>query len=226
LLKDLSAAIFPGDRIVLAGASGAGKTLFLQLLNRRVEPSSGTVYLGDRDLRQIQPLKVRRSVTLVPSEPKLLGMTVGETLAYPLELRGAKSSEIQSRVGEWRDRLQIPANWMSRKSAQLSLGQRQQVAIARALVIQPAILLLDDPLVLLDGAMGDRLLTLLTELSQTQKMTVIASTRQPDQMASFAQRLFYLQEGELQDLPDPIDWTALTAQIAETERQADREWGE
>jgi D-methionine transport system ATP-binding protein len=228
LLKEVSAEIFQGDRIVLAGAAAAGKTLFLQLLNRRVEPSSGAIYLEGRDIRQIPPLKLRRSITLVPQEPKLLGMTVEQTLAYPLELRGVKPIEIEQRVQEWRDRLQIPANWMSRTEAQLSLAQRQQVAIARSLVIQPAILLLDDSLLLLDRGSSDRLLAVLIELSQTQQMTIVISARKVDRMRDFGQRVLYLQEGELQPeiQGDRLDWTALTAAIEATELQAAREWEE
>ncbi|MGB3559100.1 MAG: ATP-binding cassette domain-containing protein [Geitlerinemataceae cyanobacterium] len=228
LLKDISAEIFPGDRIVLAGASGAGKTLFLQLLNRRVDPSSGAIYLEGQDIRHIPPLKVRRSITLVPQEPKLLGMTVEETLAYPLKLRGIKPPEIDRRVQKWCDRWQIPAKWMSRTEAQLSLAQRQEVAICRALAIEPAILLLDDPLILLDLHSRDRLLAILIELSQTLRMTIVMSARNIDRIQEFSQRVLYLQEGELQpESPgDLIDWTSLTAEIESTELQSKREWDE
>lgn len=228
LLKEVSADIFQGDRVVLAGASGAGKTLLLQLLNRRIESTSGAIYLEGQDIRQIPPLKLRRSIPLVPQEPKLLGMTVAQTLGYPLELRGVKPPEIQQRVQEWRDRLQIPTQWMSRTEAQLSLGQRQQVAIARSLVIQPAILLLDDPLVLLDRGSSDRILAVLTDLSQTQNMTLVMSARNVERMQDFGQRVLYLHQGELQpDLQgDRIDWTALTKAIEQTELQTQREWDE
>jgi D-methionine transport system ATP-binding protein len=228
LLKEISAEIFKGDRIVLAGASGAGKTLFLQLLNRRVEPSSGAIYLEGREIQQIPPLKLRRSITLVPQEPKLLGMTVEQTLAYPLELRGVKPPEIDRRVREWRDRLQIPTKWMFLTEAQLSLEQRQQVAIGRSLVIQPAILILDDPLLLLDRGSSDRIVAVLTELSQSLHMTTIASARKVDRMQDFGQRVLYLHQGELQPAfqEDFIDWTALTAAIEETELQTQREWDE
>jgi D-methionine transport system ATP-binding protein len=228
LLKEISAEICQGDRVVLAGASGAGKTLLLQLLNRRVEPTSGEIYLEGQEIRKIPPLKLRRSIPLVPQEPKLLGMTVEQTLAYPLELRGVKPPEIQKRIQEWRTILQIPVSWMSRTEAQLSLGQRQQVALVRALAIQPAILLLDDPLVLLDRGSSDRLLAVLTELSQTQHMTIVISGRNVDRMQDFGQRVLYLHEGELQqDLQgDRIDWTALTTAIEQTELQTQREWDE
>lgn len=228
LLKDISTEIFAGDRIVLAGASGAGKTLLLQLLNRRVEPTSGEIYLEGKDIRQIAPVKLRRSITLVPQEPKLLGMTVEQTLAYPLKLRDLKPAEIDRRVQEWRNQLHIPLSWMSRTEAQLSLAQRQQIALARALVIQPAILLLDDPLVLLDGERCDRLLTVLSELSQTRQMTVLVSAGQLAPLQNFAQRVLYLQEGQLQqDLQgDRIDWSALATAIAQTELQTQQEWDE
>jgi D-methionine transport system ATP-binding protein len=217
LLKEISAEICQGDRVVLAGASGAGKTLLLQLLNRRVEPTSGEIYLEGQEIRKIPPLKLRRSIPLVPQEPKLLGMTVEQTLAYPLELRGVKPPEIQQRIQEWRTILQIPVSWMSRTEA-----------LVRALAIQPAILLLDDPLVLLDRGSSDRLLAVLTELSQTQHMTIVISGRNVDRMQDFGQRVLYLHEGELQqDLQgDRIDWTALTTEIEQTELQTQREWDE
>lgn len=228
LLKDLSTEIFAGERVVVAGASGAGKTLLLQLLNGRVEPSGGKIYLEGKDLQQIAPLKLRRSITLVPQEPKLLGMSVEQTLAYPLKLRDLKPAEIDRRVREWRERLQIPIGWMARTEAQLSLGQRQQVALARALAIQPAILLLDDPLVLLDGNFTDRLLSVLSELCQTQQMTAIVSARQLQPLQNFGTRLLYLHQGQLQQdtAGDRIPWTTLTSAIAQTELQTAREWDE
>ena len=154
LLKDISFQAWTGDRIAIVGQTGAGKTSLLRLLNRLNEPTTGSIYLENQEYRQIPVIQLRQQITLVPQESKLLGMTVREALAYPLILRRLPSAEIQQRLGYWLEQLRIPSDWLGRTEVQLSAGQRQWCAIARALVIQPKILLLDEPTSTLDAESG------------------------------------------------------------------------
>jgi D-methionine transport system ATP-binding protein len=226
LLKDLSIEIFPQERIVLTGPSGAGKTLFLRLLNRLSEPSSGIIYLRSQDLRQIPPLQVRQQITLVPQESKLLGMTVERAIAYPLELRGIKPAEIQQRLDYWCDRLHLPKDWRSRTEAQLSVGQRQLVALTRALAIQPDILLLDEPTSALDRGRSMHVLNVLSQLPQTHDLAIVTVSHQLDLVQDFATRVLYLQDGELRhDFPaDQADWMKLKTLLVDAEAKAAAEW--
>lgn len=226
LLQNVSFQVFPGDRIVLIGASGAGKTTLLRLLNRLSEPTTGTLYLNEQPYPQIPTVQLRQQIVLVPQESKLLGMTVEEALAYPLKLRSIPAKTIQQRVGEWSDRLHLPLEWMSKTEQQLSVGQRQLVAIARALVIQPAILLLDEPTSALDVGRSHQVLDILTELSTRQQTTVVMANHQLNLAQQFATRVLHLQDGQVQaDKPaSAVDWVAVEHHLRATEAKQADEW--
>jgi len=98
LLENISFQVHKGDRIAIVGPSGAGKTTLLRLLNRLSSPTNGAIYLENREYRQIPAIELRRQITLVIQESKLLGMSVREALAYPLKLRGVNSSNIAERI--------------------------------------------------------------------------------------------------------------------------------
>lgn len=101
LLKEISFEAFRGDRIALVGASGAGKTSLLRLLNRLAEPTTGVIYLEDRALDQIPVVQLRQQIVLVLQESKLLGMTVEQALEYPLALRQIEKKAIRERLQHW-----------------------------------------------------------------------------------------------------------------------------
>lgn len=226
LVNDISFEVSAGDRITIIGPSGAGKSSLLRLLNRLSEPTSGTIYLENQDYRQIPVIQLRRQVMLVPQEAKLLGMTVGETLAYPLVLQAVGKSEIQQRLITWMEQLRIPEDWLNRTELQLSVGQRQMVAIARALIIQPKILLLDEPTSALDAGRASHVLQVLTELSQQGNTTILMVTHQLDLAQQFSIRVLYLQNGRLvsDTLSEQMDWLKLRETLIEAEAKAAEEW--
>jgi len=227
LLKDISFEVFVGDRIALIGPSGAGKTSLLRLLNRLSEPTAGSIYLSNQEYRQIPVLQLRQQVTLVPQESKLLGMTVQEALAYPLVLRNLPRAEIQQRVGYWIEQLHISTDWLGRTEVQLSVGQRQLVAIARALVIQPKILLFDEPTSALDAGRAYHLLQVLTQLAHSSQTTILMVNHQLDIAQQFCTRVLHLQHGQLvQDVPNSgqLDWAKLRETLIQAEAEAAEEW--
>ena len=87
LLQDVSFSVDRGDKLAIIGATGSGKTTLLRLLNRLSTPTTGTIYLEEKPLSQIPIIQLRQQIVLVPQEPKLLGMSVRETLAYPMTLQ-------------------------------------------------------------------------------------------------------------------------------------------
>lgn len=226
ILEDISFQVLPGDRITIVGNSGAGKTSLLRLINRLTEPTSGKIYLQNQEYQKIPVIKLRQQVTLVQQESKLLGMTVGEALAYPLVLRGWSQQKIQERVSDWREKLLIPEQWLGRTEVQLSAGERQLIAIARALVIQPQILLLDEPNSTLDVGKSWHLMNILTQLSQTLKTTILMVNHQLDLAQEFSTRLLHLQQGQLlANYPtDQINWESLKNSLIAAEHQAAEEW--
>ena len=226
LLKNISFEVFTSDRIAIIGPSGAGKTSLLRLLNRLNEAASGTIYLEERDIRHIPIIQLRQQVTLVLQEPKLLGMTVREAITYPLHLRHLPKQEIQERLNYWLERLHIPEEWLSRTEVQLSAGQRQLVAIARALIIQPKILLLDEPTAALDAGRASHLLQILMDLAVTKNTTILMTNHQLDLAEQFSTRVLYLQQGELVENLDSaeINWHQMRQTLIKLEQQAAEEW--
>ncbi|HIK15132.1 MAG TPA: ATP-binding cassette domain-containing protein [Leptolyngbyaceae cyanobacterium M33_DOE_097] len=228
LLHDLSFTIQAGDRVGLVGASGAGKTLLLRLLNRLIEPTEGTLYYNNQAYAQISPIGLRQEIVLVPQEPKLLGMTVREALEYPLTLRQLPSHTIKQRVSEALDQLNIPAEWLERTELQLSVGQRQWVAIARALVTHPKVLLLDEPTSALDVGRSQRLIQALQGLTQTHHTAVVMANHQLEIVKEFCDRLMQLQQGKMVQnaAASTVEWADLRQGLIDAETQQADEWGE
>lgn len=227
VLKDVSFDVCRGERVALVGPSGAGKTSLLRLFNRLSEPTKGVLYLNNVPLTAMPTSQLRQQVMLVLQESKLLGMTVQQALEYPLLLRRLPSPVIQARLQKWSDRLHLPSDWLHRTELQLSVGQRQIVAIARALITEPSVLLLDEPTSALDVGRGNLILTVLHELAEVEGMTVLMINHQLDLAAQFCSRLLYLNAGVLQrDLPaDQVDWQALRQELVRSEAQQADDWG-
>jgi D-methionine transport system ATP-binding protein len=226
LLSNLSFQAFQGDRISIVGQSGSGKTSLLRLLNRLNKASQGKIFFENQDIQSLPVISLRQQVTLVHQESKLLGMTVRQALAYPLVLRKLPEGTIQQRLSTWIERMRIPQDWLDRLEVQLSVGQRQWVAIARALVIQPKVLLLDEPTSALDAGRADYLLQLLIDLSQKQQTTILMVNHQLNLAQQFGDRVLHLQQGKLtQDLPsNPLNWAEIQQNLMQAETQASQEW--
>jgi D-methionine transport system ATP-binding protein len=195
----------------------------LRLLSRLDDPVQGAIYLNGQALQSIPVIELRRQILYVPQEPKLLGMTVQEALLYPLKLRNLQQSEAEQRVNEWIERIQIPRDWLNRTELQLSLGERQLVALTRAFVCQAPILLLDEPTAALDAGHRDRILEVISGLSGH---TILMATHQLDLAAQFSQWVLYLERGELAELGnrDRIDWQHLNTAIAKIAAEDAAEW--
>ncbi len=223
LLQNISFEVFYGDRIALIGASGAGKTSLLRLLNRLEEPSEGTIYLEGSAIRQIPVFSLRQQVMLVPQEPKLLGMTVERALVYPLILQKVPPAQIQQRLESWTAQLRIPADWLERDELRLSVGERQLVAITRALVTKPKLLLLDEPTSALDVGRAELVFKALTQHGQ---ITTITVTHQLDLARQFCNRILYVDRGKLiwdRDV-EAVDWDQLRQTLIQQEQLTATEW--
>jgi D-methionine transport system ATP-binding protein len=225
LLDNISFQVNKGDRVAIVGPSGAGKTTLLRLLNRLATPTSGSIYLENTEYRQIPAIELRRQITLVIQESKLLGMSVRESLAYPLKLRGVNSSNIAQRISEVIEQLHIPEEWFNRTELQLSTGQKQLVAIARGIILQPKILLLDEPTSALDAGKAAHILQILTDLTNSNT-TIIMVNHQLELAEQFATRVLYLQGGKLieNSISHDMNWLQLRQTLIQAEAEAQQEW--
>lgn len=226
LLQSISLHMATGEIVGLVGPSGAGKTSLLRLLNRLQDPTSGTIYINDRDLRQMPAVQLRQQVVLMGQESKLLGMTVEDAMRYPLRLRNLPPEEIQHQVKGWQEALQIPPEWSQRTDVELSAGQRQQVAWARALVINAPVLLMDEPTASLDVGRATRYLKLLQEAAAQNHQLVVMANHQLDLIQQVCSRVLYLQAGRLVDdqLAENVDWDVLRDRITTAELTDQQEW--
>ena len=144
----------------------------------------------------------------------------------PLTLRGVGTAEIQHRLDEWCDRLKIPSDWLPKTELQLSLGQRQWVAIARALATQPQVLLLDEPTSALDVGRGEILINLLNHLTEERSLIVVMANHQLDQVRQFASQVLHLQGGRrvAYGPATDVDWPGLHDNFVAARQRADENW--
>ncbi|MTE16853.1 ABC transporter ATP-binding protein [Nocardia aurantiaca] len=145
VLIEADATFAAGQCAAVVGPSGAGKTTLLRLLNRFGEPDSGRVLLDGTPVADLDVLALRRQVGLVPQRPVLLTDTVAEEIRVGRAVDGDRVDELLAVVG-------LPAGFAARRCAELSGGEAQRVCLARALAVEPQVLLLDEPTSALDGA--------------------------------------------------------------------------
>jgi D-methionine transport system ATP-binding protein len=226
LLTDISFSLAAGESITLTGITGAGKSTLFRLINRLSEPTAGQIVLNGENYRSLPPTTLRQRVMLVSQEPKLLGMKVREALAYPLQLRSLSTEEIKQRIVTITEQFEIPTDWFDRTELQLSAGQKQIVSIARGVITQPQILLLDEPIANLDFTTAERVLTTLNQIARSQQIGTIVVNHQLELAAKFSDRLLYLQDGKLliDQVSKSVNWQDLQQQIQASEHQSIAEW--
>jgi putative ABC transport system ATP-binding protein len=180
--------------LAIVGPSGAGKSTLLRLLNRLDEPTSGTVYLGGADYRDIAPRELRRSVGMVTQRAYLFPGSVADNLRFGPVQRGEVLAE--SVVEELLRRVGL-AGYAERKVGNLSGGEMQRVSVARTLANRPLILLLDEPTSALDDAAKREVETLLLTIVRDQRLTCLMVTHDMAQAARMADRALVLERGRI-----------------------------
>lgn len=226
LLTDISFSLAQGESIALTGITGAGKSTLLRLLSRLSEPTTGQILLNGDNYKNISPITLRQRVMLVSQEPKLLGMKVRESLAYPLQLQSIGIEEIKQRIVTITEQFEIPTAWFDRTELQLSAGQKQIVSIARGVITQPQVLLLDEPIANLDFTTAERVLNTLNNIVRSQQMGTIVVNHQLELISRFSDRLLYLQDGKLliNEVSESVDWQNIRQQIRTSEDRSIAEW--
>ncbi|OKH13784.1 ATP-binding cassette domain-containing protein [[Limnothrix rosea] IAM M-220] len=222
ILQDISFELNTGDRLVLLGASGSGKSTILQMLNRLQSPTSGQLTFLDKPYADYAPEELRRQINLVPQEPTLLGMQVKEALLYPLTLQKLPKPEIQRRYLYWQEKLNMPEVWLDRNEALLSGGQKQWVAIARGLTLEPKILLLDEPTSALDIGRSNNLVEILLAAQIETQIPMVIATHELDFAKHLATHVIYIEKGQItmQANAENFDWDVLREKLLMKEKHS------
>lgn len=201
ILEDLHLAVDPGERISIVGPSGAGKTTLLRLLAGFEKPNSGKIFFGGREVTSLPP--DQRDVGFVFQSHALYPhLTVAENLAFPLRLRNVGKSEIAGRVAEMAEKLQL-SGLLQRRPGELSGGESQRVALGRALIRNPAILLMDEPLSSLPPDLRLELRHELLRLHARDPRTLIYVTHDHEDALAIGQRVAVLHAGCVQQFATP-----------------------
>jgi osmoprotectant transport system ATP-binding protein len=199
ILRGVTLAVNRGETVALVGRSGAGKSTLLRLVNRMLTPSAGRVTVEDRDTREWDAIRLRRQVGYVIQDVGLFPhMTIGENVAVVPRLEGWPEPRIADRTRELLDLVGLPpAEFAGRRPNQLSGGQRQRVGVARALAIDPPILLMDEPFGALDPVTRAEVRNEFTDLKKRLRTTVLVVTHDIAEAFALGDRVGVLDAGAL-----------------------------
>jgi putative ABC transport system ATP-binding protein len=200
-VDDVSIAIRSKEFVALLGSSGSGKSTLLNLMAGLDRPTSGAIFARGRNLAEMssEDLAQHRSHTVgmvFQSFNLLPRMTLEENVELPLRLAEVERNDRAGRVREAVERVRLAAR-LTHRPSELSGGEQQRAALARALVNRPTILLADEPTGNLDSATGDAILHLLQEINESLGMTIVMVTHDHDRAARFAHRIVTMADGKL-----------------------------
>lgn len=202
-IPDLSLTIEPGKLVTLLGPSGCGKTTTLRMLAGLEHPSSGRILIGGKDVTML-PANERDVSMVFQSYALFPHMTALDNVAYGLESSGLKRRQAREKAEEGLKLVGL-GGMGQRLPAELSGGQQQRVAVARALVLEPQVLLLDEPLSNLDARLRRRVRTEIRDLQQRLGFTAVYVTHDQDEALAVSDEIIVMKDGEIAQKGAPSD---------------------
>jgi putative spermidine/putrescine transport system ATP-binding protein len=201
-LDNVSLGVGQGEFVTLLGQSGSGKSTLLRIIAGLTAPTAGQVFINGTDMSSV-PAQ-RRGVGFVFQNYALFPhLTVFENIAYPLRIRSMKTAEIRQRVDQALARVNLH-DLGERYATQLSGGQQQRVAVARALVYEPAVLLMDEPLGALDRKLREHMQIELRQLQQDLRISCVYVTHDQEEALTMSDRIAVMQAGRIHQIGDPV----------------------
>jgi osmoprotectant transport system ATP-binding protein len=195
-VTDLNLQIDEGEVVVLVGPSGCGKTTTMRMINRMIEPTSGTITVGGRDVMRTDPVKLRREIGYVIQQIGLFPhRTTAENIATVPQLLGWDRQRIRDRISELISTVGLPEGIANRYPHQLSGGQRQRVGVARALAADPPVMLMDEPFGAVDPIVRSRLQEEFLRLQAEVRKTIVFVTHDIDEAINMGDRIAILAQG-------------------------------
>ncbi|KAA0969473.1 ABC transporter ATP-binding protein [Aureimonas fodinaquatilis] len=202
-VDNVSFVVGKGEFVSLLGPSGSGKSTLLMMIAGFEMPGSGSIRVGERDITNVAPNK--RGIGMVFQRYALFPhMTVAQNIAFPLKMRGATRAEIDRRVEAALALVRLEA-YGHRMPSQLSGGQQQRIAVARALVFEPPVLLMDEPLGALDKKLREEMQIEIKSLQQRLGVTVIYVTHDQEEALTMSDRVAVMSNGRLVQIGSPLD---------------------
>jgi len=207
-LKNINLEFREGDLNVLIGPSGCGKTTTMKLINRLIQPSSGTITIGGKDISSVDPVTLRRRIGYVIQNIGLFPhMTIAANVAVVPKLLKWNAPKIERRVDKLLDMVGLdPDTYRNRYPSELSGGQQQRVGVIRALAAEPDIILMDEPFSALDPISREQLQDELIRLQHELKKTIVFVTHDMDEAIKIADHIVLMKDGEVvqQGKPEAI----------------------
>ncbi|WP_321365063.1 ABC transporter ATP-binding protein [uncultured Celeribacter sp.] len=203
VVKDLNLQLAKGEFLTMLGPSGSGKTTCLMMLAGFETATHGEIRLDGKPINQVPPHK--RGIGMVFQNYALFPhMTVGENLSFPLEVRGMGKSEREAKIKRALDMVQMGA-FANRRPAQMSGGQQQRIALARALVFDPKLVLMDEPLGALDKQLREHMQFEIKHLHESLGITVVYVTHDQSEALTMSDRVAVFNDGRIQQLAPPAE---------------------
>lgn len=201
---DLSLTIAQGETLVLLGTSGCGKTTTLKMVNRLIEPTSGSIRVNGVDVMKQPAFELRRRIGYVIQDGGLFPhYTVAEAIATVPKLLDWGPEVIRERTNELINKLRLPQTLLARYPAELSGGQRQRVGLARALAVRPSIVLMDEPFGALDPFTRRQVRRELFGLNELRETTVVLVTHDVSEALELADRIALMDAGRIVQVGTP-----------------------
>ncbi len=205
-VNDISFEVAEQENLILLGTSGCGKTTTLKMLNRLIEPDSGNITINGKAIGSQPPEELRRSIGYVLQNNGLFPhYTVAENISVVPRLLKWDDQKAQSRMAELLEKLHLPADFLNKYPSQLSGGQQQRVGLARALMADAPVLLMDEPFGALDTITRSKIQQEFKQLDELKRKTIVMVTHDVQEAFELADRICLMDEGRIVQTGTPAE---------------------
>ena len=205
-VDDISFRVNEHETLVLLGTSGCGKTTTLKMLNRLIDPTAGNIYINNKNILEQQPEILRRGIGYVLQNNGLFPhYTVGENIAIVPQLLKWDKKQTENRVSELLEKLHLSKDYLNVYPNELSGGQQQRVGLARALIADPEVLLMDEPFGALDNVTKAKIHAEFKALDELKRKTIVMVTHDVQEAFELGDRICLMDAGKIVQQGTPID---------------------
>lgn len=204
VLHDISLTIPDGEIVSLIGGSGCGKSTLLKMINRLIPITGGDIYVNGKNIHDMEPVTLRRKIGYVIQQTGLFPhMTIRKNLELVMDLHKMPQEGRAEKINEMMDLVDLSRDLLNRYPIELSGGQQQRVGVARALIVDPDVILMDEPFSAIDPITRVSLQDELRSLQETLKKTIVFVTHDMDEAIKISDRICLMREGHVEQYDTP-----------------------